>query len=405
MLVADQSHPLLKLLSHDIGERELRESLRVVRQYLGMDVAFLARFRKKDRVLEQVDGPVDCPIHEGQIIPLTEGYCQKVVNGDLPELIPDTSRIPATQRIPATASIPIGSHMSVPIQVNGHIYGTLCCFGFKPNTSLGDRDLQMLRAFAEILALRLYEVESDRRVRQTVIDEIEAALAQGAPRIVFQPVFQLADLRLHGFECLSRFGVEPQRSPDKWFDQAAQAGIGVRLEERVLRKSLAYLETFAAPYVLNLNASPQLLTSPHLLPLFQEVRDLPRVTLEITEHAIIEDYTALTNALAPLRQQGMRLAVDDAGAGYSSMKHILQLQPDLIKLDMSLTRGIHQDRNRRALAKGLVGFAHEIGSQVVAEGVETAEELATLRDLQVDYAQGYLLGKPLAEADALALTG
>lgn len=134
------------------------------------------------------------------------------------------------------------------------------------------------------------------------------------------------------------------------------------------------------------------------------MQDLSRITLEITEHAIIEDYTALTNALAPLRQQGMRLAVDDAGAGYSSMKHILQLQPDLIKLDMSLTRGIHQDRNRRALAKGLVGFAHEIGSQVVAEGVETAEELATLRDLQVDYAQGYLLGKPLAEADALALT-
>jgi len=405
MLVADQSHPLLRLLSHGIGERELRECLRVVRQYLGMDVAFLARFRKTDRVLEQVDGPLDCPIYEGQVIPLTEGYCQKVVNGDLPELIPDTSRIPATHLIPATTAIPIGSHMSVPIQVNGHIYGTLCCFGFKPKTGLGDRDLQMLRAFAEILALRLYEVESDRRVRQTMIDEIEMALAQGAPRIVFQPVFELADLRLHGFECLSRFEVEPRRSPDKWFDQAAQAGIGVTLEERVLRKSLAYQQAFAAPSVLNVNASPQLVTSPHLQPLFQSVQDLSRITLEITEHAIIEDYVALTSALAPLRQQGMGLAVDDAGAGYSSMKHILQLQPDIIKLDMSLTRCIHEDRNRRALAKGLVGFAHEIGSKVVAEGVETAEELATLRDLQVDYAQGYLLGKPLAEADALALAG
>jgi len=405
MLVADQPHPLLKLLSHDIGERELRESLRVVRQYLGMDVAFLARFRRTDRVLEQVDSRADCPIYEGQVIPLTEGYCQKVVDGDLPELIPDTSRIAATQQIPATASIPIGSHMSVPIQVSGHIYGTLCCFGFKPNTNLGERDLQMLRAFAEILALRLHEMGGDRRARQTMIDEIEAALALGAPRIVFQPVFQLADLRLHGFECLSRFEVEPQRSPDKWFDQAAKAGMGAQLEERVLRKSLAYLETFAPPYVLNLNASPELATSTLLRPLFERVQDLSRVTLEITEHAIIEDYAALAAALAPLRQQGMRLAVDDAGAGHSSMKHILQLQPDIIKLDMSLTRAIHEDRNRRALAKGLLGFAHEIGSKVVAEGVETAGELDTLRDLQVDYAQGYLLGRPLAEADAVALIG
>lgn len=404
MLLADQSHPLLQLLSNDISERELRQSLRVVRQYLGMDVAFLSRFQERDRVLEHVDSPVDCPIQQGQIIPLTEGYCQKVVKGELPQLIPDTSRLPATQQIPATASIPIGSHMSVPIQLDGNIYGTLCCFGFRPNTNLGERDLQMLRAFAEILALRLHEVETNRRLRQTMVDEIDAALALGAPRIVFQPVLGLPDLQLHGFECLSRFEVEPRRSPDKWFDQAAQAGIGVRLEEHVLRKSLAYQQEFAAPFVLNVNASPALVTSAHLEPLLLGVQDLSRITLEITEHAIIQDYEALTEALSPWRQRGMQLAVDDAGAGYSSMKHILQLQPDIIKLDMSLTRCIHQDRNRRALAKGLVGFAHEIGSQVVAEGVETEEELATLRDLQVDYAQGYLLSKPLAMADALALT-
>lgn len=404
MLLADQPHPLLDLLSTDISERELRQSLRVVRQYLGMDVAFLARFQQTDRVLEHVDSPADCPIQEGLIIPLNEGYCQKVVKGELPQLIPDTSRIPATQQIPATASIPIGSHMSVPIQLDGNVYGTLCCFGFQPNADLGERDLQMLRAFAEILALRLHEVESNRRARQTMIDEIDAALAQGAPRIVFQPVFQLPDLQLYGFECLSRFEVEPRRSPDKWFDQAAQAGIGVRLEEHVLRKSLAYQRDFATPSVLNVNASPELVTSTHLESLLHNVQDLSRITLEITEHAIIKDYATLARALEPWRRQGMRLAVDDAGAGYSSMKHILQLEPDIIKLDMSLTRCIHKDRRRRALAKGLVGFAHEIGCQVVAEGVETTEELATLRDLQVDYAQGYLLGKPLALAEALQLT-
>lgn len=396
-------HPLLQLLSDDISDRELRQSLRVVRQYLGMDVAFLSRFRDTDRVLEHVDSPPDCPLQQGQIIPLAEGYCLGVVNGELPELITDTSRLPAAQRIPATTSLPIGSHLSVPVQVEGRVYGTLCCLGFEPNDRLDERDIKMLRAFAEILALRLHEVEANRSAQRNIIEEIESALAQDAPRIVFQPVFRLPDLTLYGFECLSRFEVTPQRSPDQWFHRASTAGVGIKLEEHVLRKTFAYQRDFVAPLILNVNVSPELVTSGQLELLLQAAPDLSRITLEITEHAIVKDYTALANALTPLRLLGVKVAVDDAGAGYSSMRHILQLQPDIIKLDMSLTQHIHEDRSRRALARGLVNFAHEIGSQVVAEGVEAAEELVCLRDLQVDFAQGYHLARPMAAADALAL--
>lgn len=396
-------HPLIQLLSDDISDRELRQSLRVVRQYLGMDVAFLSRFRDTDRVLEHVDSPPDCPLQQGQILPLAEGYCLGVVNGELPELIPDTSQLPAAQRIPATASLPIGSHLSVPVQVEGQVYGTLCCLGFEPNNRLDERDIKMLRAFAEILALRLQEMETNRSAHRNIIEEIEGALAQGAPRIVFQPVFRLADLTLHGFECLSRFEVTPQRPPDQWFHRASIAGVGIKLEEHVLRKTFAYQRDFGAPLTLNVNVSPELVSSGQLELLLLAAPDLSRITLEITEHAIVKDYVALANALTPLRRLGAKIAVDDAGAGYSSMRHILQLQPDIIKLDMSLTQQIHADRSRRALARGLVNFAHEIGSQVVAEGVETAEELACLRDLQADFAQGYHLARPLSAADALAL--
>jgi len=396
-------HPLIKLLADDIGDRELHQSLRVVRQYLGMDVAFLSRFRDTDRVLEHVDSPPDCPLQQGQIIPLAEGYCLGIVNGELPELIPDTSQLPAARRIPATAALPIGSHLSVPVEVAGRVYGTLCCLGFQPNNRLDERDIKMLRAFAEILALRLQEVEVNRSVQRNIIAEIEGALAQGAPRIVFQPVFRLPDLKLHGFECLSRFEVEPQRSPDQWFHRASVAGIGIRLEEHVLRKTFAYQHDFGKPLILNVNVSPELVTSGQLEPLLLAAPDPSRVTLEITEHAIVKDYEALAKALTPLRRLGAKIAVDDAGAGYSSMRHILQLQPDIIKLDMSLTQHIHADRNRRALARGLVNFAHEIGSQVVAEGVEAVEELVCLRDLAVDFAQGYYLARPLAATDALAL--
>lgn len=117
--------------------------------------------------------------------------------------------------------------------------------------------------------------------------------------------------------------------------------------------------------------------------------------LEITEHAHVEDYNCLLQAIEPLRARGVRLAVDDAGAGYSSLQHILQLQPDLIKLDIGLTRSIDLDPARRALASALVSFARETGSHIIAEGVETASELAALRSIGVDKAQGYFLGRPM----------
>ena len=108
-------------------------------------------------------------------------------------------------------------------------------------------------------------------------------------------------------------------------------------------------------------------------------------------------------ALKPLRRRGLRLAVDDAGAGYASFRHILSLAPDVIKLDMSITRNVHTDRSRRALARAVISFAAETDSKVVAEGVETIDELSVLRELSVSKAQGYFIGKPAPIANAAAL--
>ena len=116
--------------------------------------------------------------------------------------------------------------------------------------------------------------------------------------------------------------------------------------------------------------------------------------LELTEHAGIADYNELAEALAPLRESGVRLSVDDAGAGFASLRHILNLRPDIIKLDIGLIRGIDADPARRALASALVGFAAEIGAVIVAEGIETPDELATLCALRVTYGQGYHLARP-----------
>jgi EAL domain-containing protein (putative c-di-GMP-specific phosphodiesterase class I) len=108
----------------------------------------------------------------------------------------------------------------------------------------------------------------------------------------------------------------------------------------------------------------------------------------------VEDYGQLTSALDALRRRGVRVAVDDAGAGYASLRHILRIKPDLIKLDVSLISGIEHDRAKLALAAGITAFAREMGTMVVAEGIETAAQLECLAALGVDYAQGYHLGRP-----------
>jgi EAL domain-containing protein (putative c-di-GMP-specific phosphodiesterase class I) len=115
--------------------------------------------------------------------------------------------------------------------------------------------------------------------------------------------------------------------------------------------------------------------------------------LEITEHDAIEDYAALRAALAVLGPT-VRLAVDDAGAGYASFRHILELAPDLVKLDLGLIRGIDGDLARQALLAGMVHFAVKREILLVAEGIETGEELDVLRSLAIPCGQGYLLGRP-----------
>ncbi|MDH5224706.1 MAG: EAL domain-containing protein, partial [Actinomycetota bacterium] len=119
-----------------------------------------------------------------------------------------------------------------------------------------------------------------------------------------------------------------------------------------------------------------------------------RLVLEITEHEAVEDYDDLVDALAPLRARGARVAIDDAGAGFASLRHTLRIAPDIVKLDMSLTRDIDRDRAKRALAAAMVSFAQEMGFSLIAEGIQTAEELSTLRTLGIGYGQGFFLAQP-----------
>ena len=242
---------------------------------------------------------------------------------------------------------------------------------------------------------RVAERERDLRER------VERALDPGAIRAVYQPWVDLERGRIEGVEALARFDLEPSRPPDQWFHDAAAIGAGGALELAAIRvQAKAFDDPALGSAYVALNVSPETVLRGDV---FDELVGLPwdRIVLEITEHARIDDYEALAAALSEFRSAGGRRSVDDAGAGFASLRHILQLDPDIIKLDISLTRDIDTDRPRRALATALTTFATELEMSVVAEGIETDSELETLRSIGVRYGQGYFLRRPGALDEAM----
>lgn len=222
---------------------------------------------------------------------------------------------------------------------------------------------------------------------------IERIIARSSFSTVFQPIVDVITETVVGVEALTRFRERPQRGPDALFAEAHAVGLGVDLELAAAEAALAYLDRLPEPLYMSVNASPEVLVTERFASMCTAGHPR-RVVVELTEHVAVADYPDLLTHLDWLRSRGVRLAIDDTGAGISSLAHILQLGPDIIKLDRSLTTGIDADPVRRSLATALVAFAVEIGAHVVAEGVERAEELAALRVLGITKVQGYHVGRP-----------
>ncbi|MFC4066276.1 sensor domain-containing phosphodiesterase [Actinoplanes subglobosus] len=250
---------------------------------------------------------------------------------------------------------------------------------------------------AETVALTAQEQEQRRYA------EARARIAQAledpeAMYVVLQPIVDIDGRRIAGMEALARFNAEPKRTPDLWFAEAWEVDLGIDLELHAIDLACRRLPELPAHGYLSINLSAQTLTDPRLLAMLSGLGDqASRVVVEVTEHTAIDDYSRVADVLDRIRAMGARLAVDDAGAGYASMQHILRLRPDIIKLDRSIIADNDLDPARFALIGAMANFAVSLGMVVIAEGVETSGELAALTENQICHAQGYYLARPAVE--------
>ena len=258
----------------------------------------------------------------------------------------------------------------------------------------------VLRHLRHRIALDAHELEARRRHdsdRQSDHEgrrrRIEQVLeTDGLPAIVFQPILELSSSTVVGYEALSRF---PTGRPDEWFAEAHAVGLAEELELHAVRLALQAAPGLPEPRAyVSVNVSPPTLLRPELRMLLAPHAAERPLVVELTETVPIDDYERYEPALAELRAMNVRVAVDDAGAGYASLQHIIRLLPDIIKLDRSLITDIDNRAQQASLVRALASFSNAIGATLLAEGIETDEQLGSVMSLGVHCGQGYLLGRP-----------
>lgn len=278
-----------------------------------------------------------------------------------------------------------------PLRHSGNLVGLLIVSSADGNaTSQLAEFLPALLEFAAVASALLGPAVLDLTEAGSIRHQLVKAISEGLFHPVFQPIVDLESRESVGFEALTRFdsGVRP----DLCFAEAWSVGMGPALELATLGAAVAVSGGLPGGRWLSLNVSPRLLGDTERLKAMLAPAERP-IVLEITEHEIIEDYAAVAATIRSLGP-GIRIAVDDAGAGIANFAHIIELRPNIVKLDIGLVRGVNTDLGRQALVVGMRHFALEAGCRLLAEGVETQAEADTMLGLGVDLGQGYLFGRP-----------
>jgi EAL domain-containing protein (putative c-di-GMP-specific phosphodiesterase class I) len=380
----------------DNGSDQLQRLLQLARTHLGMEIAMISEFDGPRQVIRTVNGTaIGMAVTAGQILRLRDSYCIRVLKGVIPAVIPQARRHPGTRGLEVTQEFGIGSYIGVPLLgPDDQPAGMLCCLSRSENPALNTQSAGFLALIAELVGEQLRSpAEAARLAELGEAARVRSVLDSARLRMVFQSVVRLDDLLPVAYEALARFDDPAFAGPTEAFAAAGRAGIGPELELMAVGQAFDRLPEVPPGAWLSVNLSAETLVRPATQELLL-ARAPDRIGVEITEHTPVLDYAPLVQATNRLREAGIQIGVDDAGAGYASLRHILKLRPTVIKLDLEIVRDVDTDRVRQALTRSLVGFAGEVGAILVAEGIETAEQLATLQRLGVGFGQGYLFDRP-----------
>ncbi|MGY2082653.1 sensor domain-containing phosphodiesterase [Blastococcus sp. SYSU DS0539] len=378
------------------AEQQIADLLQTAKKSLRLSVAFLSRLDGTTQHLEVVESSVPFLFQEGSTQVQETTLCQAILDRKLPAVIPNLKDFAQARKLPAARLPRIRSYVSVPVTLSdGTLYGTFCAAGLTSDKELTRRDRTLMDVLASAASVIIEPQVRESERRAGIEARLLPLVADGGPVVALQPIVELATGAQVGSEALSRFPAEWEQAPDVVFADAHSVGLGDQLELLALRRAaehLAHVDGYVA-----LNVSPGTLLTPECTALLAEL-PLGRVLLELSEHDPVDDYDALATALAPFRAAGLRLAIDDVGAGFSSLRHIVVTSPDVIKIDRSIVSGVDADPVRSVLIRSLVDFGRGLRARVVAEGVETAEEADALRALGIDYGQGWYFGRPAVPA-------
>ena len=380
-------------MPHRTAQTRIEELLAAVRAGLGLDLAFVGEFVNDQRVFRVVSGSLGrMQIEPGVGEALDQTYCVRVVDGRLFGAVPDAETHPEAAALPATQD-GVRSHVGVPLYLSdGRLFGTLCAAGTSTRHDLDESSVKFLQSFATVIANEIEAALHESHDFDARAEYVRKMIVDRDFSIFVQPVVDLGSGATVAVEALTRFHRKPYRPPNEVFADAWAAGLGPDLEMAAIEEALKHLPRLDPAMSLSVNVSP-----PTILTDAFFARTKPcgrRLVVEVTEHAAVEDYAELAPAIERLTDVGIRLAIDDVGAGYSNLKHILELSPDVLKLDNSLTHDIAGDGARQAMVSALVSFAARVEAHVIAEGIETQEDFDALRLLEVRFGQGYLMGKP-----------
>jgi len=255
-----------------------------------------------------------------------------------------------------------------------------------------ERHLSTIVELADIGSAMLGSAFAAREQAADVRGALERIIRDASFRPVYQPIVRMRDGGIIGYEALTRF--EDGQPPDVRFAEAAAVGLGLELEVSTLRAALDGARALPRDTLLSVNVSPAIVAERHRLEAVLGRWDLEQtLVLEITEREPVDDYAALRDAISRMAVP-VRWAIDDAGAGFASLRHIIELRPQYVKLDRALIADIALDPARQALVAGLLHFSKALGTTLIAEGIETNAERLALEHLGLTIGQGYLFGHP-----------